>query len=262
MASDAPLAVEAASAAFVDSLVAHGVAHVCITPGSRSTPLTIAFAMQPAIRPWLHLDERASAFFALGLAKATGRPARSRLHVGDGSGQHYPGRHRGASFRSAPDSSARQTGRRGCAMWARNRRCRRQGCSASRRGSRRTCRRPTALPSSRDFSRPSRCGPCGVARSLPRAGAPELPVRRAAHRGGGPPTASSAGHPPDRRGDTGPAGRRHRSCPGGAQGLAAPADRRGAGSTRRGSGSDRRARRRIRRAAAGRPAQRPPGGGP
>lgn len=90
MAADAPLAVEAASAAFVDSLVAHGVAHVCITPGSRSTPLTIAFATQPAIRPWLHLDERASAFFALGLAKATGRPVALVCTSGTAAANYYP----------------------------------------------------------------------------------------------------------------------------------------------------------------------------
>lgn len=90
MSSDTPLAVEAASAAFVDSLVAHGIEHVCITPGSRSTPLTIAFAMQPAIRPWLHLDERASSFFALGLAKATGRPVALVCTSGTAAANYYP----------------------------------------------------------------------------------------------------------------------------------------------------------------------------
>ena len=90
MASDAPLAVEAASAAFVDSLAAHGVEHVCITPGSRSTPLTIAFALQPAIRPWLHLDERAAAFFALGMAKATGRPVALVCTSGTAAANYYP----------------------------------------------------------------------------------------------------------------------------------------------------------------------------
>jgi 2-succinyl-5-enolpyruvyl-6-hydroxy-3-cyclohexene-1-carboxylate synthase len=88
--AEAPLAVEVASASFVDSLVAHGVEHVCITPGSRSTPLTVAFATQPAIRPWLHLDERASAFFALGLAKATGRPVALVCTSGTAAANYYP----------------------------------------------------------------------------------------------------------------------------------------------------------------------------
>ena len=64
----------AAARAFVDGLARAGVRHACVTPGSRSTPLTVALAEQSAIRPWLHLDERASAFFALGLARADGAP--------------------------------------------------------------------------------------------------------------------------------------------------------------------------------------------
>lgn len=64
----------AAARAFVDGLARAGVRHACVTPGSRSTPLTVALAEQSAIRPWLHLDERASAFFALGLARASGGP--------------------------------------------------------------------------------------------------------------------------------------------------------------------------------------------
>jgi 2-succinyl-5-enolpyruvyl-6-hydroxy-3-cyclohexene-1-carboxylate synthase len=60
--------------AFVDELARSGVAHVCICPGSRSTPLAIVFARQPRIRVWMHLDERSAAFFALGLAKSSGMP--------------------------------------------------------------------------------------------------------------------------------------------------------------------------------------------
>ncbi|MCY4391959.1 MAG: 2-succinyl-5-enolpyruvyl-6-hydroxy-3-cyclohexene-1-carboxylic-acid synthase [Chloroflexi bacterium] len=64
----------AAARALIEGLARAGVRDACVTPGSRSTPLTVALAEQDAIRPWLHLDERSSAFFALGLARASGRP--------------------------------------------------------------------------------------------------------------------------------------------------------------------------------------------
>ncbi|UIO99170.1 2-succinyl-5-enolpyruvyl-6-hydroxy-3-cyclohexene-1-carboxylic-acid synthase [Halobaculum sp. CBA1158] len=58
--------------AVADELAAAGVDAVCVTPGSRSTPLTVAFAEHPDIHVFSHLDERASAFFALGRARRTG----------------------------------------------------------------------------------------------------------------------------------------------------------------------------------------------
>lgn len=58
----------------VEELVASGVAAVCISPGSRSTPLTLAFADHSDIRVFSHIDERAGSFFALGLAKALREP--------------------------------------------------------------------------------------------------------------------------------------------------------------------------------------------
>lgn len=60
--------------AFVDELARSGVKHVCICPGSRSTPLAMLCADHPKLRIWTHIDERSAGFFALGLAKATGQP--------------------------------------------------------------------------------------------------------------------------------------------------------------------------------------------
>lgn len=61
-------------AALVDGLVAAGVRHVCLTPGSRSAPLAVAFDRHPRARVWAHLDERAAAFFGLGMARALRAP--------------------------------------------------------------------------------------------------------------------------------------------------------------------------------------------
>ncbi len=55
-------------------LVAHGVTHAVVSPGSRSTPLAIAARWVEGLEVSIHLDERSAGFHALGLAKATGRP--------------------------------------------------------------------------------------------------------------------------------------------------------------------------------------------
>lgn len=60
--------------AFVNELVHSGVTHVCLCPGSRSTPLALLLRRHPAIRVWSHLDERSAAYFALGMAKALRQP--------------------------------------------------------------------------------------------------------------------------------------------------------------------------------------------
>ena len=60
--------------AFVDELRRAGIQHVVICPGSRSTPLAMAFVAQPGICPWMHVDERSAAFFGLGMAKRLGQP--------------------------------------------------------------------------------------------------------------------------------------------------------------------------------------------
>lgn len=58
----------------VETLVQCGVRRAVISPGSRSAPLTMAFARHPRIEAIPVLDERSAAFFALGLAKQRGRP--------------------------------------------------------------------------------------------------------------------------------------------------------------------------------------------
>ncbi|WP_422877896.1 2-succinyl-5-enolpyruvyl-6-hydroxy-3-cyclohexene-1-carboxylic-acid synthase [Ktedonosporobacter rubrisoli] len=60
--------------AFIDELQRAGIQHVVICPGSRSTPLALAMASQPALRIWMHIDERSAAFFGLGLAKQLHQP--------------------------------------------------------------------------------------------------------------------------------------------------------------------------------------------
>lgn len=51
-----------------------GVRDVCIAPGSRSTPLTLAAANHPNLTLHTHFDERGLGFLALGLAKASDSP--------------------------------------------------------------------------------------------------------------------------------------------------------------------------------------------
>jgi len=58
--------------AFVGELARSGVRHACVSPGSRSTPITLALVAHPSIRCYPIVDERQAGFVGLGLAKATG----------------------------------------------------------------------------------------------------------------------------------------------------------------------------------------------
>ena len=61
--------------AFIDELARIGVREICVAPGSRSTPLVLAAARDGRFRMFSIVDERSAGFFALGIGKASGRPA-------------------------------------------------------------------------------------------------------------------------------------------------------------------------------------------
>jgi 2-succinyl-5-enolpyruvyl-6-hydroxy-3-cyclohexene-1-carboxylate synthase len=74
----------------VDELHRSGLRAVCIAPGSRSTPLAIAFAEHGGVRVYSHIDERSASFFALGLAKATHRPVALVCSSGTAGANFFP----------------------------------------------------------------------------------------------------------------------------------------------------------------------------
>jgi 2-succinyl-5-enolpyruvyl-6-hydroxy-3-cyclohexene-1-carboxylate synthase len=76
--------------AFVDELAAAGVDSVCLSPGSRSTPLTVAFARHEDIHVFSHLDERAAAYFALGRARRTGAVTPLVCTSGTAAANYHP----------------------------------------------------------------------------------------------------------------------------------------------------------------------------
>ena len=76
--------------ALVDELAAAGVDTVCVSPGSRSTPLTVAFHRNEDIQVLSHLDERSSAYFALGRARRTGEVTPLVCTSGTAAANYHP----------------------------------------------------------------------------------------------------------------------------------------------------------------------------
>jgi 2-succinyl-5-enolpyruvyl-6-hydroxy-3-cyclohexene-1-carboxylate synthase len=79
--------------AFCDELARCGLREVVLAPGSRSTPLAMAFGdleREGRLRLHVRIDERSAAFTALGLAKASRRPAAVLCTSGTAAANFHP----------------------------------------------------------------------------------------------------------------------------------------------------------------------------
>lgn len=74
----------------VDELVRLGITQFVISPGSRSTPLTVAIARHTSTRSTVHFDERGAAFYALGHGRASGMPAVLVCTSGTAAANYFP----------------------------------------------------------------------------------------------------------------------------------------------------------------------------
>ena len=73
----------------IHQLYKHGVHHFCLAPGSRSTPLAVAVP-EEGVPYSTHFDERGLGFYALGLAKGSGRPVAIIVTSGTAVGNLMP----------------------------------------------------------------------------------------------------------------------------------------------------------------------------
>ncbi len=80
-------------AAFTDELIRCGLHDAVLAPGSRSTPLAMAWfdaARQGRLRLHVRIDERSASFAALGLAKASRRPVAVLCTSGTAAANFHP----------------------------------------------------------------------------------------------------------------------------------------------------------------------------
>ncbi len=74
----------------VEELIRQSAGFFCLSPGSRSTPLTLAVATNPKARFRMFPDERSAGFYALGYARATGKPAVLICTSGTAVANYFP----------------------------------------------------------------------------------------------------------------------------------------------------------------------------
>ena len=136
-----------------------------------------SLAAEPGLRCWSHIDERSAAFFALGLAEATRRPAAVVCTSGTAAANFFPAVDRGGAGARAAARCSPPTARRAARLRRlpgdRSAQALRRPRQVVLRG-RRPGRRPALLPQPRPPRRRRRC------RRARRAGAPQLPLPRAA----------------------------------------------------------------------------------
>ncbi|TAA69806.1 2-succinyl-5-enolpyruvyl-6-hydroxy-3-cyclohexene-1-carboxylic-acid synthase [Planococcus salinarum] len=75
---------------FTHSLVNQGIMNVVISPGSRSTPLAYACMKEEGLTVYRQIDERSAAYFALGMAKASGKPVMLLCTSGTAAANYFP----------------------------------------------------------------------------------------------------------------------------------------------------------------------------